>query len=148
VVVDIRFGSPTFGRWITEILSARNKKQLYVPVGFAHGFCVLSDEAEFLYYCTDYYHPQGEKGIIWNDPDLAIPWPTPEPLLSEKDRRNPRFRDIERDFTYRPQKTVGRGLWAGSGKTDAGCQTPDDGEHKSQRSEISNRKSKISNSAN
>jgi len=102
VVVDIRFGSPTFGRWITEILSARNKKQLFVPVGFAHGFCVLSDEAEFLYYCTDYYHPQGEKGIIWNDPDLAIPWPTPEPLLSEKDRCNPRFRDIGRDFNYRP----------------------------------------------
>ena len=103
VVVDIRFGSPTFGHWISEVLSARNKKQLFVPIGFAHGFCVLSDEAEFLYYCTDYYHPQGEKGIIWNDPDLDIPWPTPEPLLSEKDRRNQRFRDISRDFTYRLQ---------------------------------------------
>ncbi len=100
VVVDIRFGSPTFGHWISEVLSARNKKQLFVPIGFAHGFCVLSDEAEFLYYCTDYYHPQGEKGIIWNDPDLAIPWPTLEPLLSEKDQRNPHFRDIARDFSY------------------------------------------------
>ena len=102
VVVDIRFGSPTFGRWVSEVLSARNKKQLYVPVGFAHGFCVLSKEAELLYYCTDYYHPQGEKGIIWNDPDLDILWPTPEPLLSAKDQRNLRFRDIARDFTYRP----------------------------------------------
>ena len=101
VVVDIRFGSPTFGRWITEILSARNKKQLYVPVGFAHGFCVLSDEAEFLYFCTDYYYKHGEKGIIWNDPDLAIPWPAPNPLLSEKDQKNPRFRDIARDFSYK-----------------------------------------------
>ena len=102
VVVDIRFGSPTFGQWIAENLSAANRKQLYAPVGFAHGFCVLSGEAEFLYYCTDYYHPQGEKGIIWNDPDLAIPWPASEPLLSAKDRRNSRFRDIARDFEYRP----------------------------------------------
>jgi dTDP-4-dehydrorhamnose 3,5-epimerase len=100
VVVDIRSGSPTYGRWISEVLSARNKKQLFVPVGFAHGFCVISEEAEFLYYCTDYYHPQGERGIIWNDPDLAIPWPARAPLLSEKDRRNPRFRDIARDFSY------------------------------------------------
>ena len=101
-VVDIRAGSPTFGRAVSEILSAKNKKQLYVPVGFAHGFCVLSEEAEFLYFCTDYYYPQGEKGIIWNDPDLAIQWPTQAPLLSEKDTRNPRFRDIARDFEYKP----------------------------------------------
>lgn len=100
VVVDIRFGSPTFGRWISETLSAQNHKQLYVPTGFAHGFYVLSDAAEFLYYCTDYYYPPGEKGIIWNDPDLAIPWPAPAPLLSEKDSRHPRFRDIARDFVY------------------------------------------------
>ncbi|MBI2439757.1 MAG: dTDP-4-dehydrorhamnose 3,5-epimerase [Lentisphaerae bacterium] len=104
VVVDIRWGSPTFGRWVSETLSAQNRKQLYVPVGFAHGFCVLSAEAEFLYYCTDYYYPPGEKGIIWNDPDLAIPWPAAKPLLSEKDRRNPYFRDIERDFVYKPEK--------------------------------------------
>ncbi len=100
VVVDIRFGSPTFGRWISEVLSAGNKKQLYAPTGCAHGFCVLSEAAEFLYYCTDYYYPHGEKGIIWNDPDLAIPWPTTQPILSAKDQRNPRFRDIGRDFTY------------------------------------------------
>jgi dTDP-4-dehydrorhamnose 3,5-epimerase len=102
VAVDIRFGSPTFGRWVSEVLSSANRKQLYVPAGFAHGFCVLSEEAEFLYYCTDYYHPQGERGIIWNDPDLAIPWPTTEPLLSAKDGRHPRFRDIDRDFSYGP----------------------------------------------
>ena len=102
VVVDIRFGSPTYGKWISEILSAENKKQVYAPIGCAHGFCVLSDEAEFMYLCTDYYHPQGERGIIWNDPDLAIPWPTSKPVLSEKDSRNPRFRDIGRDFVYHP----------------------------------------------
>lgn len=100
VVVDIRFDSPTFGRWVGEILSAENKKQLYVPVGFAHGFCVLSDAAEFLYSCTDYYFPQGERGIIWNDPQLAIAWPVQEPLLSEKDRRNVKFNEIARDFNY------------------------------------------------
>ncbi len=100
IVVDIRFGSPTFGRWIGEVISARNKKQLFVPVGCAHGFCVISAVAEFLYYCTDYYYPQGEKGIIWNDPDLAINWPTTSPLLSEKDRLCPRLRDIARDFIY------------------------------------------------
>ena len=100
VVVDIRHGSPTFGRWVSEVLSAKNKKLLFAPAGCAHGFCVLSDEAEFLYDCTDYYYPQGEKGIIWNDPDLGIPWPTSEPLLSEKDRCYPRFRDIGRDFNY------------------------------------------------
>ncbi len=100
VAVDIRWGSPTFGRWISEVLSSANRKQLYVPVGFAHGFCVLSEEAEFLYSCTDYYHPQGERGIIWNDADLAIPWPVKEPLLSDKDRRNTCFRDLARDFIF------------------------------------------------
>ncbi len=101
VCVDIRFGSPTFGKWVGEILSAANRKMLYVPIGFAHGFCVLSDEAEFLYACTDFYHPQGERGILWNDPDLAIPWPAQDPLLSEKDKRNVKLKDIEQDFIYR-----------------------------------------------
>jgi len=100
VVVDVRRGSPTYGRWISETLSAENKKMLYAPVGCAHAFCVTSDVAEFLYACTDYYHPEGERGIIWNDPDLAIPWPTHTPLLSDKDRRLPAFRDLEPDFTY------------------------------------------------
>lgn len=100
VAVDIRFGSPTFGKWVAEILSAENKKQLFVPAGFAHGFCVVSEEAEFVYACTDYYHPPSEKGIIWNDPELKIPWPVNEPILSGKDRHYPRFKDIGRDFVY------------------------------------------------
>jgi len=100
VAVDIRFGSPTFGKWVAEVLSAENKKQLFVPAGFAHGFCVLSATAEFIYACTDYYHPQSEKGIIWNDPDLNIPWPVKNPVLSEKDNHYPRFKDIVRDFLY------------------------------------------------
>ncbi len=73
---------------------------LYVPIGFAHGFCVLSDEAEFIYACTDSYYPEGERGILWNDPDVAIPWPVKEPLLSDKDKRNVRLNEIARDFVY------------------------------------------------
>lgn len=100
VVVDIRFGSPFYGKWISEILSEHNRKQLYVPVGFAHGFCVKSDEAEFIYACTDTYYPQGERGILWNDPDLGISWPVKDPLLSEKDKNNIPFSRIEHDFIY------------------------------------------------
>ncbi|NCC69470.1 MAG: dTDP-4-dehydrorhamnose 3,5-epimerase, partial [Clostridia bacterium] len=100
VSVDIRFGSPTFGKWFGITLSAENKKMLYVPVGFAHGFCVLSDAAEFIYACTDTYYPSGERGILWNDPDLSVSWPVKEPLLSEKDKRNVRFKDIKRDFIF------------------------------------------------
>ncbi len=101
VVVDIRFGSPTYGKWVGEILSAENKKEIYVPIGFAHGFCVLSDEADFIYACTNIYYPQGERGIIWNDPDIGIQWPASEPMLSEKDKRNTAFAEIERDFIYK-----------------------------------------------
>jgi dTDP-4-dehydrorhamnose 3,5-epimerase len=87
VVVDIRKNSPTFGKWVSCILSAANKKQFWVPPGFAHGFIVLSDTADFLYKTTDYYAPQYERSILWNDPDLAIDWQiTEEPILSEKDR--------------------------------------------------------------
>lgn len=98
VVADIRHGSPTFGEWIGEELSAANKKMLYVPIGFAHGFCALTDDVEFVYLCGNYYYPQGERGIIWNDPDLAIDWPVKQPLLSDKDRRNSRLKDLEKDF--------------------------------------------------
>ncbi|WP_394228266.1 dTDP-4-dehydrorhamnose 3,5-epimerase [Pseudoalteromonas spongiae] len=88
VAVDIREGSATFGQWVGEFLSAENKRQLWVPAGFAHGFLVTSDEAEFVYKCTDYYHPKSEESIIWNDNDIAISWPTDvEPLLSEKDKQ-------------------------------------------------------------
>lgn len=87
VAVDIRKGSPTFGEWAAVELSAENKRMLFIPEGFAHGFYTLTDEAEFLYKCSDYYHRQGERGIIWNDPELDIPWPLEgaEPLISEKD---------------------------------------------------------------
>jgi len=88
VAVDIRRNSPTFGRWIGEYLSAENKHMLWVPPGFAHGFYVLSDVAEFQYKCTDYYAPEHERCIRWDDADLAIAWPTAkggDPLLSEKD---------------------------------------------------------------
>lgn len=89
VAVDIRRGSPTYGKWVGEILSAENRRQMWIPPGFAHGFLVLSDFAEFLYKATDYYAPQCERGILWNDPALAIAWPlSAEPVLSAKDARN------------------------------------------------------------
>ena len=96
VVVDIRKGSPTYGQWVGEILSAENKKQLWIPAGLAHGFVVLSETAEFLYKTTDYYAPQHERCIAWNDPDLAIAWPIEgQPLLSAKDAAGIAFRHAE-----------------------------------------------------
>ncbi|MEN8260163.1 MAG: dTDP-4-dehydrorhamnose 3,5-epimerase [Pseudomonadota bacterium] len=97
VAVDIRQGSPTFGRWVGVTLSSANRRQFYVPPGFAHGFCVNSGEALFSYKCTDYYHPEAEFGIAWNDPDLDIEWPVKEPLLSAKDRSAPRLSDVPVD---------------------------------------------------
>jgi dTDP-4-dehydrorhamnose 3,5-epimerase len=87
VVVDVRHGSPTFGQWAGVELSAENKRMFFIPEGFAHGFYTMSAEAEFIYKCSDYYYPAGERGIIWNDPELAIPWPLDqtEPLVSAKD---------------------------------------------------------------
>jgi len=89
VAVDVRRGSPTFGRWVAITLSAENFKQCYVPPGFAHGFCVLSQDAQVEYKCTDLYEPASEIGVAWNDPTLSIPWPIARPLLSDRDRRNP-----------------------------------------------------------
>lgn len=100
VAVDIRHGSPTFGRWVGVDLSAANRRQLYIPVGFAHGFCVISEVAEFLYKCSAYYSPKDERGIAWDDPDIAIPWPLQQPILSERDKRHPRLWDAGRDFVY------------------------------------------------
>ena len=86
VAVDMRRDSPTFGQWVGEILSAQNKRQLWIPEGFAHGFYVLSEEAEFVYKCTDYYNPQAEHSLLWNDPTVGIQWPLQgEPNLSAKD---------------------------------------------------------------
>ena len=97
VAVDIRLGSPTFGQWVGENLSSLNHKQIYIPPGFAHGFCVLSDTALFSYKCTNYYSPAAEGGIIWNDPDLRIDWPVPTPIVSGKDATYPRLKDVSKD---------------------------------------------------
>ena len=99
VAVDLREGSETFGKWYGVRLSAENKKQFFVPKGFAHGFIVLSDYAEFCYKVTDFYHPNDEGGLMWNDPDIAVEWPMPDGMteedliLSEKDRVNSSFKE-------------------------------------------------------
>lgn len=89
VVVDIRRGSPTFGRWLSVTLSAESFRQVYVPPGFLHGFCVTSEAAQIEYKCTDFYDPTDELGVAWNDPRLAIRWPVAQPLLSRKDAAHP-----------------------------------------------------------
>jgi len=94
VAVDIRKDSCTFGKWIGTILSAENKKQMFIPRGFAHGFLVLSDEAEFFYKCDEFYHPEDEGGILWNDETIGIEWPAVEKIiLGEKDMKNCSFKD-------------------------------------------------------
>jgi dTDP-4-dehydrorhamnose 3,5-epimerase len=93
VAVDVRRGSPTFGRWFGLELSGENGRQLWVPAGFAHGFCVLSDSADFLYKCTDFYAPECEHGLAWDDPDIGVQWPVEAPLLSKKDQAAPRLKD-------------------------------------------------------
>ncbi|QDX22991.1 dTDP-4-dehydrorhamnose 3,5-epimerase [Pandoraea pnomenusa] len=99
VAVDIREGSPTFGKWVAEVLSAENKKQLWIPAGFAHGFVVTSETAEVLYKTTDYWAPQFERCIRWDDPTLAIPWPLAgiTPLVSDKDRQGMLFVDYRHE---------------------------------------------------
>ena len=99
VVVDIRGNSPTFGRWVAEHLSAENRRQLWIPPGMAHGFLTVSDVAEILYKTTDYYSPEHERGIAWNDPDLTIAWPLEcEPLLSARDRAADTWRQMQSQF--------------------------------------------------
>lgn len=98
VAVDIRQGSPTFGQWVGVVLSEENHRQLWVPEGFAHGFYVLSEVADFYYKCTDYYHPQSERSVYWGDANLAIEWPLEgDPLLSAKDSQAPRLADCLSD---------------------------------------------------
>lgn len=94
VAVDVRAGSPTFGRFVSAVLSSDNHDQLYIPPGFAHGFCVTSERAVFAYKCTDFYHPETELSVAWDDPDIGIPWPVNNPQLSAKDRDARRLRDI------------------------------------------------------
>ena len=100
VAVDLREGSPTFGKWEGVILSAENKRQFFIPKGFAHGFLVLSDEAEFVYKVDDFYHPNDEGGLMWNDPEIGIEWPIPadvEVLLSDKDKIHPPFSEYKKN---------------------------------------------------
>jgi len=94
VAVDIRKNSPSFGKWVGVRLSAENKKQMYIPAGFAHGFCALTENAEVLYKCSAYYSAKDDRGILWDDEDIAIDWPVKDPILSEKDRNNPKLKDI------------------------------------------------------
>lgn len=104
VAVDIRFGSSTFGEYVAVELSGENKKQFWIPPGFAHGFVSLEDDTIFSYKCTNVYNPQSEKGIMWNDPDINVDWQLEkygikEPIISDKDSKNVLLKDIEKDFT-------------------------------------------------
>jgi dTDP-4-dehydrorhamnose 3,5-epimerase len=101
IAVDIRMGSPHFGKWTSVRLSAKEQNQLYVPVGFAHGFLALTETVQFLYKCSDYYAPSDEYGILWNDPALAIDWGVSSPALSQRDAKNPKLADVQPQFLPR-----------------------------------------------
>ncbi len=104
VTVDVRRGSPAYGKHFTTRLSADNFRQLYVPPGMLHGFLVISDIAQFVYKCTDFYHPEAEFSVAWNDPDIGIAWPIDAPNLSEKDRNAPRLCDVgDRLIDFQPE---------------------------------------------
>lgn len=104
VAVDIRHTSPTFGRWVSILLTEHNKRQVFIPEGFAHGFCVLSDSAHVAYKCSDFYDPDDEGGILWSDPAIGINWPTTNPLLSTKDSRLSLISDLPPEKLYNPVK--------------------------------------------
>lgn len=97
VAVDVRLGSPTFGQWVSVTLSSANNTQIFIPAGFAHGFCVVSDEALVMYKCSHFYSPNTARGISWNDPALGIPWPARQPRLSASDAKAPPLGDINRN---------------------------------------------------
>jgi dTDP-4-dehydrorhamnose 3,5-epimerase len=101
VVVDIRLGSPHFGKWTSVLLSAKEQNQIYVPIGFAHGFLAITETVQFLYKCSDYYDPSDEHGIHWNDPEIAIDWGHLTPFLSERDARNPKLAELQDHFLPR-----------------------------------------------
>ena len=100
VAVDIRKNSPTYGKWVGEILSEENKKELFIPIGFAHAFCVVSDEAEIIYKSSNEYSPENERAIAWNDPTINISWPIKNPIVSEKDAENKLLEEVENNFVY------------------------------------------------
>ena len=100
VAVDIRQGSPTYGKWVGQILSEQNHNLLFIPEGFAHGFCVISNEADVLYKVNSEYSPEHEKGIIWNDPDLSVKWPTDNPIMIKKDLQLPTLKNADNNFVY------------------------------------------------
>ncbi|MBN2174296.1 MAG: dTDP-4-dehydrorhamnose 3,5-epimerase [Bacteroidales bacterium] len=100
VAVDIRNGSPTYGQWISEVISEKNKTMMWIPQGFAHGFLTLEDNTIFQYKCTNYYNKASEGSIRWNDPELKIKWEMEWPLLSEKDQQAPLFKDFKGDFKF------------------------------------------------
>ncbi|MBF0634101.1 MAG: dTDP-4-dehydrorhamnose 3,5-epimerase [Nitrospinae bacterium] len=98
VAVDVRAGSPTFLKWVGVALSADNKRQLYIPPGFAHGFAVTGDDALFVYKCTEFYDPKAERSIIWNDPQIGVEWPVKEPILSGRDGQAPMLKDLDKSL--------------------------------------------------
>jgi dTDP-4-dehydrorhamnose 3,5-epimerase len=102
VAADINPASPTFGKHVAVELSDENHRQLYIPPGYAHGFCVLSETADFLYKCTDYYQPGDEIGVLWNDADIAVAWPIAEPQLSDKDKNLPTLRALAEQLKKQP----------------------------------------------
>ena len=101
VAVDIRVGSPTFGKWTSVLLSAKQQNLMYIPAGFAHGFLATTETVQFLYKCSDYYAPSDEYGILWNDPALGIEWGASSPVLSQKDANNPKLADVRRELLPR-----------------------------------------------
>jgi len=101
VVVDVRKDSPTYGKWISEILSEQNHKLLFIPEGFAHGYCVLSDEADIFYKVNQEYSPEHDRGFIWNDPEVAIKWPMDNPLISNKDLKLSFLKNADNNFQYK-----------------------------------------------
>jgi dTDP-4-dehydrorhamnose 3,5-epimerase len=99
VAVDIRKNSPTYGKWVGVTLTAKERNMLYIPQGFAHGFCALEEDTELVYYCTEEYSPENERGVLWNDPAIGITWPVADPILSERDATYPTLEQAENTFS-------------------------------------------------